>query len=658
MSLLSCTSRPTEDPLPISILYKVTHCQRLTPFHQPVTLTKKNHTTMTTTLSVPPVFSENHSMVSLGASDSRGHHLTEHTHHEHHVNHVNHDKKDGLDINDMDNLSTVSSRLEDSEKQDDYMDDGKDEHTRLRKDLKARHISMIAIGGSIGTGLLIGTGNSLYTAGPMSMFIAYAFVGVLVFFTMAALGEMASYIPLDGFTSYASRYCDPALGFAVGYAYLCKYLILPPNQLTAAALVIQYWLDREQVNPGVWITIFLVIIVAMNFIGVKFFGEFEFWLSTFKVIVMIGLIILLFVIMLGGGPTHDRLGFRFYDHPGAFKPYSKSIDGSKGKFVAFVAVLVYALFAYLGIELTGIVAAEAANPRKSIPKAIKLTMYRIIVFYLVTIFLLGMCVAYDDPLLKKAKTSGTGAAASPYVVAIINSGIKALPHIFNACVLMFVFSACNSDLYVASRTLYGLAIDNKAPKIFAVTNRWGVPYYSLLMSSCFCLLAYMSVSSGSAKIFNYFVNVVSIFGLLSWISILITYLCFFRAVKAQNVDRSRFAYRAPFQPYGSYFTLAFCILIAFIKNFTVFLNHHFDYKNFITGYIGIPVFVISYFGYKFVKKTKIWKPEEVDLYTFKAAIDEEEEQGKIADAERRERLKNSKTKGWDWFYEKVLGNIF
>lgn len=566
-------------------------------------------------------------------------------------------KKDEVLVNDdLENLSTVSSQLE--ENKPEYQDDGKDDSTRLKKDLKARHISMIAIGGSIGTGLLIGTGNSLYTGGPMSMFIAYSFVGILVFFTMAALGEMASYIPLDGFTSYATRYCDPALGFAVGYAYLCKYLILPPNQLTAAALVIQYWIDRERVNPGVWITIFFVVIVAMNFIGVKFFGEFEFWLSTFKVIVMIGLIILLFVIMLGGGPDHHRRGFQYYHHPGAFKPYSERIPGSKGKFVGFVAVLVYALFAYLGIELTGIVAAEAANPRKSIPKAIKLTMYRIIFFYLVTIFLLGMCVAYDDPLLKKARSSGTGAAASPYVVAIVNSGIHALPHIFNACVLVFVFSACNSDLYVASRTLYGLAIDNKAPKIFAITNRWGVPYYALIASSAFCGLAYMSCSSGSAKIFNYLVNVVSIFGLLSWISILITYLCFYNAVIAQNVDRSRFAYRAPFQPYGSYFALFFCVLIALIKNFSVFLYHEFDVKNFVTGYIGIPVFIISYFGYKIIRKTKIIKSTEVDLYTFKAAIDEEEEQGKIDDAEKREKLKNSKNKVWFWLYDNIVSNIF
>lgn len=535
--------------------------------------------------------------------------------------------------------------------------DGKTEGTRLKKDLKARHTSMIALGGSLGTGLLIGTGTSLVTAGPAAMVISYGFVGILVFFVMSCLGEMASYIPLDGFTSYATRYCDPALGFAVGYSYLFKYFILPPNQLTAAALVMQYWVDRDTVNPGVWITIFLILIIIINSFGVKLFGEFEFWLSSFKVLVMLGLIILMFVIMLGGGPTHDRLGFRFWKTPGAFKEYSETINGDKGRFVSFCACFVYALFCYLGIELTGIVAAEAENPRKNIPKAVKLTMYRLIIFYLISIFLLGMCVASNDPMLIAAKSKTTSAAASPFVIAIINSGINVLPHIFNACVLLFVFSACNSDLYVASRSLYSLAIDNKAPRILAKTNRWGIPYNAMGVSVLFCLLAYMSVSAGSAKIFNYFVNVVSIFGVLSWICILITYICFDRAVRAQGVDKSTFAYVAPWQPYGAWFALFFCCVLALIKNFTVFLGHEFDYKTFITGYIGLPVFFISFFGYKFYYKTKFVKPEEADLYTFKAAVDQEEEDGKIKDAETAERIKQN-GKNFEWFYDKYLGKVF
>lgn len=538
-----------------------------------------------------------------------------------------------------------------------YELDGKTEGIRLKKDLSARHVSMIAIGGSLGTGLLIGTGTSLSTAGPVAVLIAYSFVGLLVFFVMASLGEMATFIPLDGFTSYASRYCDPALGFAVGYTYLFKYLIITPNQLTAASLVIQYWIPREKVNPGVWITIFLVVIVAINTFGVKYFGEFEFWLSSFKVLVMFGIIILMFIIMLGGGPNHDRLGFRYWKNPGAFKPYSASIDGSVGKFVSFVSVFVYALFAYLGVELTGIVAAEAQNPRRNVPKAIKLTMYRIIVFYVVSIFLLGMCVPYNDPALLAAKKQSTSAAASPFVVAINTAGIKVLPHIFNACVLAFVFSACNSDLYVGSRSLYSLAVDGKAPKLFAKTNRWGIPHFALALTTSFCLLAYMTVSSSSSQIFAYFVNVTSIFGLLSWVSILITYIHFDKALRVQGISKDSLSYRAPLQPYASYFALFFCILLGLIKNFTVFLGHSFDYKTFVTGYIGIPVYAVLYFGYKLVKKTHRIKPENVDLVTFKEAIDFEQEEYEIKEQEKMKRLE-SKGKDLEWFYEKFLGKLF
>lgn len=566
--------------------------------------------------------------------------------------------KNEYPINDLENNSSVILSEEYLRNLDDEIEeDGKHEGIRLKKDLKARHISMIAIGGSLGTGLLIGTGEALSLGGPGSILIAYSFVGIIVFFTMTCLGEMATYIPLDGYTSYASRYCDPALGFAVGYAYLIKYFVLPPNQLTAAALVLQYWIDRDTVNPGVWITIFLVAIVVINTFGVKFFGEFEFWMSCFKVLVMLVLIVTLFIIMLGGGPTHDRLGFRYWKHPGAFNQYSDKITGDLGRFVAFLSILIYGVFAYLGIELTGIVAAEAENPRRNIPRAIKLTIYRIVIFYILSIFLLGMCVAYDDPRLIFATKQKTSGAASPFLVAIINAGIPVFPDVFNVFILLFVFSAANSDLYVASRNLYSLAIDNKAPKIFAKTNRWGIPYYSLVLSSGFCLLAYMSVSSGSAKVFNYFVNVVSIVGILTWISILITYICFDRAVKAQGMDKRQFAYIAPFQPYGAYFSLGFCTMIALIKNFTAFISP-FNYESFITGYIGLPIFFICYFGYKLKYHTHIRTPQEVDLVSLRAAVDRDEQTFKMEELLRQEEIQNGNGSWVSIIYDKYLGKIF
>jgi amino acid transporter len=498
----------------------------------------------------------------------------------------------------------------------------------LKRDLKARHITMIAIGGALGTGLIIGSGSALATAGPAAVLIAYIFVGLVVYMVMCALGEMATWIPLpDGFSGYSSRFVDPALGFAVGWTYFFKYIIVTPNQLTAGALVIQYWIPRDKVNPGVWITVIFIIILLVNLFGVKFFGEFEFWLSSFKVITVLGLILLTLIIALGGGPDHDRRGFRYWKDPGAFKEYTKNghiISGPEGRFVSWASVLVTAVFAYLGTELVGVTVGEAQNPRRNIPRAIKLTFYRIMIFYVLSVFLLGMCVAYNDKKLVFANKASTSASASPFVVAIENAGIKVLPQIINAAILLFIFSASNSDLYIATRTLYGLSVNGKAPEIFSRTNRMGVPYFALGFSSLFCALAYLNCASSSAKVFGYFVNVVSILGLLTWICILVTHIYFMKALKAQGIDRNTLVYKAPFQPYGSYISLCFCCLIALIKNFTAFV-FEFDKTSFITGYIGIPVFLALLFGYKIIMKTKTFRSEEVDLYSFKDVIDREEE---------------------------------
>ncbi|KAM0812497.1 putative Dicarboxylic amino acid permease [Seiridium cardinale] len=497
--------------------------------------------------------------------------------------------------------------------------------TSLHRGLKARHITMIAIGGAIGTGLIIGTGKALAQAGPGSVFISYSLVGFIVFLVMAALGEMAAWLPMSaGFTGYATRFCDPSLGFALGYCYWIKYIIVTPNQLTAFALVMQYWVPRTTVNPGVWIAIIMVLIIAINYFGIKFFGEFEFWLSSFKVVTIVGIIILTLVLALGGGPNHDRTGFRYWQDPGAFRPYIR--DDSVGKFLGFWSTMVTATFAFLGTELVGVTVGEAQNPRKTIPRAIRLTFFRILVFYILSVLLIGMVVPYNSKDLAFANSSTANASASPFVVAIKLAGIHTLDHILNACILLFVFSACNSDLYIASRTLYGLASDGSAPALFRRTNKDGVPIFALGLSACFCCLAFMNVSDDSKKVFGYFVNLTTIFGLLTWISILTTHIWFRRARKAQNIPDSVMPYVAPLGLWGSYLALFLCILIALTKNYDVFIgDFNANYPTFITGYLGIPIYLILIFGHKIATKSKGVRPHECDFYTGKDVIDREEE---------------------------------
>ncbi|KAF2714424.1 dicarboxylic amino acid permease [Pleomassaria siparia CBS 279.74] len=539
------------------------------------------------------------------------------------------------------------------------------DNSHLHRGLKSRHITMIAIGGAIGTGLIIGTGKALAQSGPGSILISYTLVGLLVYVVMCGLGEMAAWIPNSaGFAGYATRFVDPALGFSLGYTYWFKYIIVTPNNLTAGALVIQEWKTPEQVNPGVWIAVFLVAIVAINYFGVKFFGEFEFWLSSIKVVVVVGLIILSFLLAVGAGPKGEATGFKYYKNPGGFKPYIKK--GDTGKFLGFWASLVNAVFAYLGTELVGVTVGEAQNPRKTIPRAIKLTFYRILFFYCLSVFFLGMLVPYNSEQLAFANglaSDGPKASASPFVVAIKIAGIQYLPGILNACIILFTFSAANSDLYIASRTLFGLAEQGHAPKIFRYTDKRGVPVVSLGFSSLFCLLALMNVGSDSKVVFGYFVNLVSMFGLLTWVSILVTHIYFVKARRVQGITDDQMPYVAPFGLIGSYIALFFCILISLTKNFSVFTKDqtkppkanygNFDYKNFITGYLGIPLYLIMILGYKYIMKTEGVKPHTADFYTGKDEIDREE----ATFLAHQAATKGNKKDG-NWFYRTFVAWLF
>jgi amino acid transporter len=443
-------------------------------------------------------------------------------------------------------------------------------------------------------------------------------------------------------------------------SYLFKYLVITPNQLTAAALVIQYWIPREKLNPGVFVAIFLVAIFCINYFGgIRFFGEFEFWLSSFKVIVIVGIILFSLIIACGGGPTKDPIGFRHWKDPGAFAELKPYATGSLGRFLGFWSVMVNATFAYLGTELVGVTAGEAQNPRRTIPKAIRLTFYRILFFYCLSVLLVGMIVPYNSDKLQFANASaknGATASASPFVVAADIAMVKGLPHIINACILVFVFSASNSDLYIASRTLYGLASDDSAPAIFKRTDSRGVPYPALIFATAFACLAFMNVSDDSKKVFGYFVNLTTVFGILAWISILVTHLHFVKARNAQNLPNSAIPFAAPQGYWGSMIALFFCCLICLTKNFTVFVHNgstKFEYKEFITGYIGIPVYFALLFGHMLVTKSRGIAPHEVDFYTGKSLIDREEQ-------EYLENLKldRAQSRGARKFYHKYVAWLF
>lgn len=300
---------------------------------------------------------------------------------------------------------------------------------------------------------------------------------------------------------------------------------------------------------------------------------------------------------------------------------------------------------------------EAQNPRKSIPRAIKLTFYRILFFYILSVLLIGTLVPYNSDRLAFATKQTTGASASPFVVAIIESGIRVLPGFINACILVFVISAANSDLYVATRVLYSLAKEGNSHRIFARTDARGVPIYALGLCTLIACIAFLNVADDSRVVFGYFVSLVTLFGLLTWISILVTHIYFIRARRAQGLAKADMPYTAPLGIGGSYFALVFCIVIAIFSNFSVFVhvptrkNPNFDYKKFITGYLGIPLYLLMILGYKVLRESKGTTPTTVDLYTGKDIIDREENAFLAMKAQKQQKPQS-------WFYKTFISWLF
>ncbi|EGO01263.1 hypothetical protein SERLA73DRAFT_105899 [Serpula lacrymans var. lacrymans S7.3] len=507
---------------------------------------------------------------------------------------------------------------------DNTLVDTSQEHS-LHRGLKARQISMITLGGSLGTGLIIGSGTALTRGGPLGLFVGYSFMGLICYLVMISLGEMGAYLPhKKGFAGYATRYVDPAFGFALGWNYLFKYFIQTTNNVNAAGAVVQYW--TLSVPIEVWMVIYIAIIFSVNLLGIRFFGEFEFWSCSIKVIALVGLILMGLVIDLGGNPQGDRIGFRYWRYPyGPMGTYllDQVHNSPLSMFLGFWSTLTTALFSYIGTELIGVTVGEAQNPRKNIPKAIRRMFIRILVFYVGGTFVISLTVPSTNNTLFVANTSKAGAAASPFVVATTIVGIKVINHVINAVVLIFVLSASNSDLYIGSRTLYGLAVERKAPRIFAKVNRIGVPWPALILCTSVCFLTFLNVSSSSSVAFGWFANLIASFGAITWMCISYTHIAFMKALAAQGVSRDTLPYKAPFQPYGSWFALVFTGIVLLFNGFSTFIP--FSSATFLTSYIAIPIFLVLWLGYKVFCKTKTIPASQVDLVTGKKEIDEEEE---------------------------------
>lgn len=492
----------------------------------------------------------------------------------------------------------------------------------LERGLKLRHVQLIALGGGIGTGLFVGTGAALGTCGPAAVFISYIIMSFVIWQVMNMMAEMVTFLPVPGNTAqnFVTSYFDESLGFAIGYNYWYAFSILIAAEVTAAAIVIQYWTTK--VNIAVWITIFLVLIFLLNMISVKFFGEAEFWFASLKLIAIIGLIILGIVLFFGGGPNHDRLGFRYWKHGHAFKEHLTG--GDTGKFLAVWTAIVKSGFSFICTpELVTAAGGECIAPRRNIPKAANRMIYRLASFYILGSLVLGVICDSNVERLQ----AGSDASASPFVIGIQNAGIPALNHIINAVILTSAASAGNSFLYSASRALYTMALKKKAPRIFTTVNNRGIPYYCVIVSWLVGCLAYLNVSSGSANVFAWFSNISTISGFVSWIAVSFSYLRWRKAIVYHGLS-DRVTYRTILQPFGAYFVIFFIGLVTITNGYGVF----FDFKigDFLAAYITLPIVLCLYVGHLiFVRfrdgRITFMKPlHEIDLITNLDAVEEED----------------------------------
>ncbi|KAE9401153.1 hypothetical protein BT96DRAFT_992357 [Gymnopus androsaceus JB14] len=482
------------------------------------------------------------------------------------------------------------------------------EEKDLRRGLKQRHIQMIAFAGTIGTGLFLGSGRALATGGPVGAFLGYLFTGFLVSGVVISIAEMTALVPLTGSAIRQAEYfVDPALSFAQGWNGIYTACVGFPAEITAGAILVEFW--TTSVSNGVWITILAFLVISVNMLPIRVYGELEFGFSMLKILLIVGLIIMGLCIDLGGVSGQPRLGFQYWRNPGPFVQYL-GIPGTLGRFLGFWKTFSNAAYAYSGVDGIAGAAAETQNPRQNIPKAAKRIFWRVLMFYVVTIFIVTLIVPSNSKDLLRATGN---AAQSPFVIAASLAGIKVVPHIMNAVILTSAWSALNSGMLGASRVLYGLASEGHAPRFFLKTNRFGIPYLCVAFIGSFMALAYMTLSTNASTVFTWFQDLSSAATLVNWSIICIVYLRFYYGCKHQGIDRKELPWAGPFQPYAAWVALSGFALILLTGGFSVFIHGQWNTETFIAAYFDIPLIFAIYFGYKLVKRTKIVSYEEMPI---------------------------------------------
>lgn len=553
---------------------------------------------------------------------------------------------------------------------------------QIQRKLSVRHLNQIALGGTLGVGLLLSSGKAFSIAGPLGCFIGFMISGTVVLATMLSFCEIVTLIPLcGGVSGIASRFVDDSFGFALGVTYWVSYAIALPSEITAASIMLSFYqnLHIPGDSTAAWITLFYLVTVLINLFDIRVYGEFEFYSTIIKVLLLLGLLIYNVVLNTGGSsPLFKTIGTMFWDEGksdiannltfGPFRPTfdlndfglgsMNGIAGSKGIFLQIIVASVVAAYAYVGTEIVIIAGSEARDPRRSIPSATKNIYWRICVFYLIAILIIGFNVYSGDPRLLRYYANGKpvtgndlilqenivsiigeGSCAtniinygglsngnqSPWIIAIQDAGSCSFAAAVNAFMLYFAVTAGASQLYASSRTLYFLALQNKAPSVFAICNKKGVPYMSVLFTASFGSLAYLSVANDTALVFERMVSVCATTGLLVWSCMNLSFIRFYYALKLRpdiiSRDEENYPYKSPFQPFLAYYGMVMAFLLVLAAGYVVFLKDQWSSVFFISSYGSSFLFIGCYLIFWLFRRTKIHKLDQIDLDSGRREID-------------------------------------
>ena len=480
---------------------------------------------------------------------------------------------------------------------------------QLQRKLGARHLNMIAIGGSIGTGLFLASGATIANAGPGGALLAYALIGVMIYFLMTSLGELATHNPTSGaFFTYGTKYVEGGFGFALGWNYWYNWAITVAFELVAVQFIMKFWFPDI---PGFyWSAIFLAVVFGINAMTVKGFGESEFFFSLVKVLAIIVFIIIGIFMIVKIMLTPDV-------H--VFANWTKGEAPFVGGLTALIGVAMIAGFSFQGTEMVGVAAGESKDPKKTIPIAIKQIFWRILLFYIVCIFIIGTLIAYDDPrLLQAAATDNI--ALSPFTLLYEQAGFAFAASVMNAVILTAILSAGNSGMYSSTRMLFDMARKGSAPKIFGRLDARGVPMNALYATTAIAALCFLTTFFGEQEVFNWLLNMSGMCGFIVWLGIAVSHYRFRKGYVAQGYKIQDLAYTAKFFPFAPWFAFTLCAIVVLGQNYQAVLAG--EWLAVLSTYIGIFLFLVIWLVYKFKYKTKLISYQDMDVQPMKVDRDD------------------------------------